>query len=796
MKNRSWHFAVALIMAFPSMGTAQSPFSLATASTSQPHLRGKPKNANYLSVTAGDRLYAIADQAGRFPAIGFHIPGEMGGIWQHPIKLLDGFRLTLTDRKTGVARQLDKSGGFITYSFTTQFLYSIPQQRLSLRRTQFVPDGIPVLSVEYAIENKDTVDKEFAVQLAADVNLMPVWLGERAGMTDSTDIFLSFDQKTGTAYFKDNRNPWYVGVAVEGLPADFVGTQQSPYKGKGITGVLSTVIEVARGKTALVRFHVSGSDRNIAEIDANIGRVRTRLPQLFRSKQQRYLHLARNASIDIPDKGVMEAYEWGKYTSDWLVRDVPGLGRSMSAGLPDYPWFFNNDHAATFDALLGTVEPDIFFSAWNMHKQVSQKANGDIGRIVHEFSTNGAVYDNGRMEESQLHVIAAWNIFRWTGDIAFLRQNYAHGQKTWTWLQQHDTNQNGYIEGYGGVEIQGLNAEMLDVQVATQVFLEVMGHMAMTLDDTTAARMYQQKAAQLRQSINRDWWVPRESRFADFISTKEKAISIIDTALAKRVQPGRNVWAREKLTTLRASILDGTYGNDAYVVYYNAGLGPLEEGVADSSKAVEALRRVGFFTNKFGLYISGIERPDDIRADEGSFQHDSTFNYNRAIMPIATANLIIAECRYGSADTALLYMHKLLNSFSFASPGTTYEVSPDYGMFVQGWNIRGIHTPLIHYFFGIDPLAYRKEITLRPNFPTAWAHASIADVIVGDNLLSMTYRRSSSGAEYTVKTSMPNWTERLYVGTHRRVLLNGKIAMPRNGYVILEGTQNRVQLVR
>jgi hypothetical protein len=196
------------------------------------------------------------------------------------------------------------------------------------------------------------------------------------------------------------------------------------------------------------------------------------------------------------------------------------------------------------------------------------------------------------------------------------------------------------------------------------------------------------------------------------------------------------------------------------------------------------------------LYISGIERPDDIRADEGSFQHDSTFNYNRAIMPIATANLIIAECRYGSADRALLYMHKLLNSFSFASPGTTYEVSPDYGMFVQGWNIRGIHTPLIHYFFGIDPLAYRKEITLRPNFPTAWAHASIADVIIGDNLLSMTYRRSSSGAEYTVKTSMPNWTVRLYVGTHRRVLLNGKIAMPRNGYVILEGTQNRVQLVR
>ena len=185
----------------------------------------------------------------------------------------------------------------------------------------------------------------------------------------------------------------------------------------------------------------------------------------------------------------------------------------------------------TFDALLGTIEADIFFSAWNMHKQVSQKANGDIGRIVHEFSTNGAVYDNGRMEESQLHVITAWNIFRWTGDIAFLRQNYAHGQKTWTWLQQHDTNQNGYIEGYGGVEIQGLNAEMLDVQVATQVFLEVMGHMAMTLDDTTLHACISRKPRSSDRASTVIGGATGEP-FADFISTKEKASASSTHALA------------------------------------------------------------------------------------------------------------------------------------------------------------------------------------------------------------------------------------------------------------------------
>ena len=460
----------------------------------------------------------------------------------------------------------------------------------------------------------------------------------------------------------------------------------------------------------------------------------------------------------------MEAYQWGKYSSDWLVRDVPGLGRAMSAGLPDYPWFFSNDQASAFDALFGTIRPDIFYSSWKMLRQSSYKANGENGRIIHEVSTNGSVYDKGRMEESQSYIITAWNIFRWTGNIPFLKDNYEHGKKVWEWLQEHDTDHNGYIEGYGGAEIEGLNSEMLDVQVATAVFLETMADMASVLNDMDAAKTYHQKAEQLRTNINRDWWVPEEKRYGDFISTKEKAISIIDSALAKRVDPTRNAWAQKKLTELKTSIQNGSYTDHAYVVYYNANANPLEAGLADTAKAREALKGIRFFTNKYGLYISGIERPDDIRVDEGTFHHDKEFNYNRAVMPAATASLAIVACRYGSPDTALYYMHMLLNSFSFATPGTTYEVSPDYGMFVQAWNIRGINIPLIHYFFGIDPLAYKKEIRLKPNFPEAWGNASIKNVIIGDNLLSVDYRKSGETKEYTIKMTKPLWMVKLHVG--------------------------------
>ena len=785
-----------IIMALPFTAFSQAKFSLQEASDHLPKLYGKKENVRYLCVTAGDRLYSIGDQAGNFPSVGFHVPGEMGGVWQHPVKLLDGFRLTITDSKMGIAEHQDTSNRFVTYSFTTQYKYDFPQEHLSVTRTQFVPDGMPVLVVEYALTNNGNVDKEFTVQLTADVNLRPVWLGERSGMIDSTDALLLYNKETQTVFFKDNNNTWYAGISAEDPRVKFSGTQPSSYPGKGITGNLRAFIHVAKGATALLRFYISGSIKNTAEIQSTIATAKKMLPQLFLAKAQRYHQLEKNAAIDIPDSALMEAYQWGKYASDWLVRDVPGMGRAMSAGLPDYPWFFSNDQAATFPALTGTIQPDIFFSSWKMLKQLSYKANGNTGSIIHEASTNGVVYATGRMEESQLQIITAWDVFKWTGDMGFLTINYSQGQKLWTWLQEHDTNHNGYIEGYGGVEIAGLNEEMLDVQVATQRFLEVMGNMALVVNDTKAVNDYHQKGEQLRININRDWWVPEEKRYADFISSKEKAIDIIDSALAHRVHLKRNSWALQKLTELKASILNNTYTNKGYVVYYNSsGIGPQEEGIADTAKALEGLKHISFFTNKYGMYISGIERPDDITTDEGAFKHDKEFNYNRAVMPAAIGNLAIAVCRYGNPDTALHYIHTMLNSFSFATPGTMYEVSPDYGMFVQAWNIRGINIPLIQYFFGIDPMAYKKEISIRPGFPSTWEYASIKDVIIGDNLLSVDYRKLPGAKEYVIKTTKLHWTLKLYIGSYWAVLVNGKNVQPENGYIILKEKLNKVHII-
>src|SRR5664279_1396983 len=46
--------------------------------------------ADRREVAAGTRAYSIGFEDGRFYANGWHITGEMGGVWTPPMKLLDG----------------------------------------------------------------------------------------------------------------------------------------------------------------------------------------------------------------------------------------------------------------------------------------------------------------------------------------------------------------------------------------------------------------------------------------------------------------------------------------------------------------------------------------------------------------------------------------------------------------------------------------------------------------------------------------------------------------------------------
>ncbi len=63
-------------------------------------------------IASGTRAYSVGFQDGRFYANGWHITGEMGGVWTQPLKLVDGVWFGLDDEWVGPATEFWSGWGY------------------------------------------------------------------------------------------------------------------------------------------------------------------------------------------------------------------------------------------------------------------------------------------------------------------------------------------------------------------------------------------------------------------------------------------------------------------------------------------------------------------------------------------------------------------------------------------------------------------------------------------------------------------------------------------------------------
>src|SRR5690606_2513027 len=91
-------------------------------------------------------------------------------------------------------------------------------------------------------------------------------------------------------------------------------------------------------------------------------------------------------------------------------------------------------------------------------------------------------------------------------------------------------------------------------------------------------------------------------------------------------------------------------------------------------------------------------------------------------------------------------------------PGSIYEVSPDYGMVTQAWNIYAYAFPIVRQFFGIQPMAHKKTVLIRPQMPSSWDHASLENVKIGDNEISIWYEDKDGELQIKVQQSKSDWS--------------------------------------
>lgn len=757
--------------------------------------QGKTTDKPYL--TAGDRAYIIGVQDGHFPDLGSHIRDEMGGIWTQPIKLADGFWLKLSDTEKQNDCWLMKADTFINYPFGNRFIYQPVLDGIRVNRTQFAPEGKTGVVIQYTFENASKTTRTFKLDFVLKTDISPVWFSRQNGIIDGNDT-VGRDERNRLLYGKDLTNNWHMVWGADtgkGIGTNGYALNASPpvaTKGNGPAAALIDTLTLQPGKKTEVTYFICGSTESMDDARTVLFDLAENKDALLSEKKALYHSTLERAKIDIPDKKLEETYNWVKINTQWLVSDLKGIGRFLGAGAVEYPWLFGCDNSYALQGVLATSDFELAKSTLSLLKDVSEKVNGN-GRIIHEMSANGFVYNKGNTQETAHFITTAWQTFLWTGDSEFLRDLYPYIKQGIQWLTvEMDTNNNLFPEGYGIMEVRGLNAELIDVAVYTQQALEVASEMATLFGEPSTADGFRAKADSLKEKINTLFWDEEEGIYCDFYGTKEQAVSVTKGAIHQVTYRSDSV-ARAEQIRFYTSLLDrfdklpegtenGWFTNKNWVINT-----PMETGIAPTEKAIRSLDIIrGKHCGEYGPYLSAVEK-------------------NQA-MTISTGVQAMSEARYGRTDQMLWYVNCIAKTLHRTLPGSIDEMMPStlpgaiprymfqYGCPVQAWTIYGVATPIITHIFGVSPDAYRKRVVFEPHVPSGWDRLFLSNLRIGDNLFSIRIETEAGKTIYNIVSKDDGWNYVLSLPgiAGRECRLNGQKTIFPEDQIPLTGQRNRI----
>jgi hypothetical protein len=439
-------------------------------------------------VAAGTRAYSLGFEDGRFYANGWHITGEMGGIWTPPVKLLDGIWFGLGGRWIGPATKFTSGWGYTHFTLPNT-------AGLRVSRTDFVPDGPRGVLFGVKVTNPGAATTTtFSVDAHSELMGQYPWgfTGLTPNASDNLPDNGKFDGKN--LVFTDNG-------ALPGAPvhhyAALVGSALTPTAGAighrfwgpqpghrctgtepgapelpepsqcddgpfghGTGGELKYHLSVPAGASRTVWVAVAGSDTGLTSARAQLHRVLAHPQADFAAKTAYRRQLAAQSALSLPgDPRVQLSIAWGKQNLADLTLSARNLkirwtnqGKQfpaplgtvkkatwIGAGYPDYPWMFATDAEYTAFAAVAMGQ----FTAIEDHlralRKVSDILNHRSGVVVHETVSDGSVYfghdskttnsdgtvtNDFNTDETVKFPSAVALVWRWTGDNAFRDEMY------------------------------------------------------------------------------------------------------------------------------------------------------------------------------------------------------------------------------------------------------------------------------------------------------------------------------------------------------------------------------------
>lgn len=662
---------------------------------------------------------AFFDVVGRRAAT-FGYENETFEVWTYPLKILKAFKLEF--RIEGYSPHSIPGPDVMTHidvrPEATTITYT--HAAFTVRQIIFAPVHEPGIVMLLDVDSVHPL--EIAASFRPDLRLM--W---PAGLMTANTIW-NADAHTYT--FVVDRRPF---VGMVGAPGGH-DVSMMPYQEEP-RDIPNRLVINTTPETAADYFYpivVAGSVEGRAAARRTYDTLLHATDSLYQSNVQYYRDLQATATqIHTPDERLNTAFAWAKVGIDKGMATNPMLGTGLVAGFrtsgaserPGFAWFFGRDALWTAFALTATGDLESTRTALNFLEQFQR----DDGKIPHEISQSAALvpwfeeypYPWASADATPLYVIVHADLWRTTGDRAYLRDHWPSIKKAYRFTAGTDTDGNHLIEntnvGHGWVEggalypaheemyMQGL---WVEAARSMAVLAEVMGEEALAAEARRAAE-------QTRQAMEDTYWLDDAGFYA----------------FATKRPPGSGELYRED-TVLPAV--------------------PMWWETLDDARAQAALDHVGSgaLATDWGLRI--LSARSDL--------YDPLAYHYGSVWPLFTGWAAMGAYQYTRPHVGVqALMANALLTYQDAYGYVTELLSGDYNTAFgrsshhQIWSEAMVVTPALRGLLGVDVVAAGQTLRFAPQLPASWDSVAVRNVRVGTQRFDLRFHRSTDQLRFTAE---------------------------------------------
>lgn len=339
---------------------------------------------------------------------------------------------------------------------------------------------------------------------------------------------------------------------------------------------------------------------------------------------------------------VEEAFYWSKLGLHWLAHRQDGLGYGITAGHPEFPWYFGLDAFHSMDALLQTGQ---WACARGTLEILSSFARTQEGRVPHEIVTNGRVYNPGDMEESAMYPSALWKYLDWTGDTAFAAEHLSDAAHALRYVVQRDFVGPGAME-----DPERGSAKEIDTMCHFVEGAEALRHLASSVQ-------------------------------CEDVGWEDGISDVYDLASSTRKYIRNEMWLAE---------IDGfanrVVGGDPVFRGHWTSIAPFVAGIASDSQyssfAMSPGNGLSLHSSPGGLFVE----PE-----------------KRNVMPVLNGLMAVAASKYRDFDTMHRFYSSNVSVLGQFMPCALPEIiGSEEGCFLQAWSSAMIVHPLLSGYLGLS----------------------------------------------------------------------------------------------